>query len=489
MSGQNPAPSPLRTRHPSLTLSLLAFAQLIIALDYNIVFVALPDIGHGLDFNAHTLQWVVSAYAVFFGGFLLLGGRAADLFGRRRMFVVGMSLYAIGSLLGGVASSPSFLIGARGIQGLGGAVLAPATLSLVTTTFAEGRERNRALAVWGGAGGTGMVLGSLLGGVLTDVFGWQSVFFVNVLLAAAGMLLAFLLIPADGRHEGRRTFDLSGAVTATAGSCLLVFGLVRGPQSGWTTPATSVSLGLAALLLLAFFLIESRLKDPLMPLRLFRNRNLSTGTTITFLFMATFGALAYFLTLYFQQLHHYSPLRTGFAFVLPCAAVLVGTVIGGKLATQIGLRPTLFFSHLVGAVGMLAFAMSISAHGSYLGIAVQLAILSVAQGVVFTAMYAAATTGVAGQDQGIASGIATTGQQVGGAVGLAILIGIASSAGLGSGAGTADLRGIRIALYVAAAGIALTAAVALMLRSQKDDFASASTALFDMEPVEAPLSP
>ncbi|WP_419998885.1 MFS transporter [Streptomyces boninensis] len=232
-------------RHPGWTLALLAFAQLIISIDYNIVYVALPGIGSALGFSAQSLQWVISGYAVAFGGFLLLGGRASDLFGPRRMFVLGLSLYAASSLAGGLAWDPWVLIAARAVQGIGGAFLFPATLTLVGTSFAEGRERNRAFAVWGTAGGSGMILGSLLGGLLTDSFGWTAVFYVNVPLAVLAALLAFpLLAPDAARRAAGRRFDAAGALTATAGTTLVVFALVQGPEVGWTT--TPVALAVVA---------------------------------------------------------------------------------------------------------------------------------------------------------------------------------------------------------------------------------------------------
>ena len=463
MTSSTGAAAPAR-RRLGLTLGLLAFAQLIIAVDYTIVFVGLPAIGDGLGFSEQTLQWVVSAYAVAFGGFLLLGGRAADLFGRRRMFAAGLFLYAISSFIGGLAEGPELLIAARAVQGLGGALLSPTLLALISSLFPEGRERNRALAVWGGAGSSGMVIGSLLGGVLTETVGWRGVFFVNVPLAVAGLIAAFWLIPTDRERETGRSFDIAGALTATLGATLLVFALVQGPASGWTSPLVLGSLVAAALLIVAFLLIESRSKDPLMPLRLLRNRSLLTGVVVTGAFMATFGALAYFFTIYFQEVLGYNPLSSGFGFVLPCVGVLVGTQIGGRMSTRVGVRTTLIAGLVLGVVGTVAFGAAVAPEGSYLSIAPGLAVLSIGQGILFTAMYAAALTGVAPEHQGVGSGIAVTGQQVGGALGLAVLVAIAnaSSGTLDGTASVADIAGgIRTAAYVAAAGIAGTILVAL----------------------------
>ncbi|CAL9550897.1 MULTISPECIES: MFS transporter [Streptomyces] len=457
MSGINST----RPRHLGAVLALLAFAQMIIAIDYNIVFVSLPEIGDKLGFGAQDLQWVVSAYAVAFGGFLLLGGRATDLFGRKRMFVLGLFLYAASSLAGGLAEEPWLLIAARAVQGLGGAFLAPATLSLVTTLFAEGAERNRALSVWGGAGGSGMVLGSILGGLLTDAFGWPSVFYVNVLLAGAAMFVAMSLLPDDKPQAGGG-FDLPGAITGTVASTLFVFALVQGPEAGWGSAQVLAALGVAVLTFALFLVIESRSAAPMVPLRLFGNRNLSTGAGITFLFMATFGALAYFLTQYWQIVQGYSAWTTGFAFVLPSGSVLIGTIVGGKWATKFGVRNTLFIGLTMGLVGTVVLALTLGQDASYGVIAPSLFVLSLGQGIVFTTMFAAATTGVEAADQGIGSGIATTGQQIGGAVGLAVLIAIANASGGGETKDLGELMdGVTTATWAIAVGIALTFLVVL----------------------------
>jgi MFS family permease len=441
---------------------------MIIAIDYNIVFVALPEIGAGLNFNSQHLQLVVSAYAVAFGGFLLLGGRAADLFGRRRMFLLGMFLFAASSLMGALAADPWTLIGARAIQGVGAAFIAPATLSLLTTSFREGAERNRALAVWGGAGGAGMVLGSLLGGVLTQAFGWQGVFYVMVVFCAVAVIAALVLLPASSGASGSG-FDLPGAVTGTAASLLLVFGLVQGPELGWASNATLGSLAAAAILFGSFVLIQSRSRGPLMPLRLFLNRNLSIGTVVCFLFMATFGALAYFLTQFWQTVEGYSPLATGLAFILPSASVLVGTVLGGKAATAMGVRRSLVVALALGLAGTIALAIVAGQGVPYAVLAGPLLVLSIGQGMVFTLMFAAATTGVDAADQGIGSGIATQGQQIGGAVGLAALIAIAAATGGGSSDDlVAYTDGILVALWAIAIGIALTIPVALSLKTPSE---------------------
>ncbi|MFI0454453.1 MFS transporter [Actinomadura sp. 6N118] len=480
-------------RRPGLTLALLAFAQLIISIDYNIVYVALPEIGESLGFSAQTLQWVISAYAVAFGGFLLLGGRAVDLFGPRRMFILGLVLYAAASLAGGLAASPGPLVAARAVQGLGGAFLFPATLTLVSTGFAEGRERNRAFAVWGTAGGSGMILGSLLGGVLTQAFGWPAVFYVNVPLAAAAAVLAVPLIDPGAtagvlRAAGRR-FDLGGALTATAGTTLVVFALVQGPESGWTAPAVVGGAVAGTLLLAMFAAIEARSADPLLPLRLLRGRDLGSGVLVTFLYMGTFGTLLYFLTVYFQVVHGYDALRTGLAFLIPMAAIVAGAQLAGKLATNCGTRTTMIASLIVGLAGTMLVAATLATDASYAALIPGLVVLGLGQGAGYTLMFGAATAGTAPHHQGVASGVASTAQQIGGAVGLAVLVAIANAGtdGLtGPALRSATTDGLRTATFVAAAGIALTAMVALGFSpSRKPLTENAAGAAADETPVAA----
>ncbi|MGW7081702.1 MFS transporter [Streptomyces sp. NPDC054866] len=448
------------------SLALLALAQLIFSLDLNIVFVALPDIGADLGFPGQTQQLVVSAYVVLAGGFLLLGGRAADLFGRRRVFILALTIYAVSSLAGGLAESPAVIIAARAVQGIGGALLLPSTLSLINTLFEEGPKRNKALAVWGGAGASGLTVGALLGGILTESFGWPAVFYVNVPLAGAVALAALVVIPRDAQPTEKRKFDLPGALTATGGSTLLVFALVEGPEMGWTSATVIAAFVAAVVLLVAFAGIEARSKDPLMPFRLFRNRNLSVGMTVTFLYMATFGTLPYFLTVLMQNVHGYSALQTGLAFLVPSVAIATGTQLGERLTTRLGTRTTLIAGFIIGAVGTAILALGFDAEATYLTALPGLILSGVGQGIVWTGMWIAASTGVAPNEQGIANGMASTTLNIGNAIGLAILTVIAD-AGTGGKAGdalkeaTAD--GEFVVVLLTAAGMLLGLLITLSL--------------------------
>lgn len=448
-------------------LALLAFAQLIYSLDINIVFVALPEIGAALGFSGQNLQWVVSAYMVFCGGFLLFGGRAADLIGQRRVFVFALCLYALSSLAGGLAWSPEVIVAARAVQGIGAAFLFPATLSLINRLFAEGPERNRALAVWGGAGASGLTIGALAGGFLTAAWGWPAVFYVNVLFAGIAIAAAFFVIPRDAERQARRSFDLPGALTVTAGATLLVFALVQGPEFGWGTPLIIWSFILSAIFLAAFAIIEARSADPLMPLRLFRNRSLVAAMTITFLYMGTFGALPYFLTVLFQNVHGFTVLQTGLAFVVPSIAIVAGTQVGERLTTRFSARPTLIGGMIVGAIGTALLILGAGAESSYLSIVPGLIVSGIGQGIVWTGMWIAAATGVHHDEQGVASGMASTALSVGNAIGLAVLIALANrhTGGLsGEALRAAVADGAQLAFWLAAAGILVSLVAAFALR-------------------------
>jgi len=443
-----------------LSLLVLALAQLVIALDYNIVYVALPETGADLGFAAHDLQWVVSAYVVTTGGFLLLGGRAADLLGRRRVFAVAALVYAGSSLVGGFAESPGALVAVRALQGIGGSLLFPATLSLINTIYAEGAARNRALAVWGAAGAGGLCFGSLLGGVLVDAFGWPSVFWVNVPVAAGIAWAGWRLFPPDIRGTGPGQFDVTGALAATAGITLLVFLLVNAPQAGWTSPLTMGSAVLSLAFLAFFATVEKRSSDPLVPVRLFARRGLVVAMAVTALYSATFSSLPYFLTLYFQTVRGYSAWTTGLAFLVPAVVTVIGTQIGERAVAAVGVRRMLAGGMTLGATGAAALGLALTAGGPYPLLLPGIVLLGLGQGATWTGMWIVAASGVAPEDQGVASGMASTSLQVGGAVGLALLVALAGGVGQGS---PGDLSGIRVAVFTVAAcmgcGVLLTSSL------------------------------
>jgi EmrB/QacA subfamily drug resistance transporter len=438
-----------------------------VSLDQYIVVVALPEIGEDLGFSDQTLQSVISCYAVASAGFLLLGGRAADLLGRRRVLVTGLALYAGASVVGGLATEPAVLLAARAAQGLGGALVFPATLSLVNTTFAEGSERNRAVAVWGAAGAAGLVVGVLVGGVLTQTLGWESVFFVNVPLAGTALLLAFALVPHDPPRETGRSLDLAGAFSATLGVTLLVFALVEGPNRGWTSAPILASGGAAVIALAVLAANEQRSRDALVPPRLLRNPNLIAAMALAFLFWATFGSVLYFLSIYLQDVHGYDALETGFAFLVPTGVVVAGSAVAGRFVTRFGLRPTLVVALGIGAVGAAALGLAAAPDSSYAALVPGLIVISIGDGVVFTAIFIAAGNGVSEQEQGVAAALASTSTSVGAAVGLALLVLVANADtdGLvGEELRRAAADGTRTALFVVAAGIALAALIATRLR-------------------------
>jgi MFS family permease len=460
-------PRALLPQPQTAILALLAFAMLVVSMDQYIVVVALPEIGRDLGYSGQTLQTVVSAYAVASAGFLLLGGRAADVVGRRRVFVLGLALYAGASLAGGLAGGAEVQLAARSVQGLGGALVFPATLSLVNTTFAEGRARNRALAVWGGAGAAGLVVGVLLGGVLTQALGWQSVFFVNVPLAALALAFAFALIPPARLRPGARSFDLPGALSVTAGITLVTFALVQGPELGWQSPAIVVGGLLGASLLAVFVVIERRSPDPLVPGALVANPHLGRAIAIAFLFMGTFGSMLFFLSIYFQDVGGYDPLQTGVAFLLPTVVVVAGSTLAGRLVSRLGLRRVTVGALALGALGAALLGLTMSAEVSYTDMVPGLIALSAGDGVVFTTMFIAAATGVPDRQQGVASAMASTAGGVGAAIGLALLV-LVVDAGTGGLAGEAARQaradGLADAAFVVAAGIVVMLAVALTLR-------------------------
>jgi EmrB/QacA subfamily drug resistance transporter len=432
MTSTPPQEPPLPTAPSSSTdkrwfaLALLAAAQFVVVLDASIVNVALPSIGRDLHFSQDDLSWVINAYTLTFGGFLLLGGRMADLIGRRRLFMIGLGLFAVASFAGGIAQSAGWLVAARAVQGLGGALLSPAALSLLTTIFAEGRERNTALGVWGAVAGSGGAVGVLLGGMLTQWAGWEWVLFVNVPIAAVAVLLAPRLLP-ESRNAGERHFDVAGAVSITAGLSLLVYALVDANHAGW---ASTQTLGLGALalaLIAAFVLIELRTKAPLVPFPgIFRLRTI-TGINITALFVAmSLFSMFFFVSLYMQQVLGYDALKAGLSYLPLAGGIVLSAGLASGLVTRFGFKPVLVAGLVLTAAGLIWFAQ-VSPHGSYASDILGPSLLSAfGLGFAFVPMTIAAVAGVRQDEAGLASGLINTSQQVGGALGLAILAAIAN---------------------------------------------------------------
>jgi EmrB/QacA subfamily drug resistance transporter len=410
-----------------IALGLLAMAQFVVVLDASIVNVALPSIGRGLHFSQDSLSWVVNAYVLTFGGFLLLGGRAADLLGRRIVFIVGLVIFALASLAGGLAASPGWLIAARAVQGFGAALLSPAALSIVTTTFREGAERNKALGVWGAVAGSAGAVGVILGGVLTTAFGWEWVFYVNVPIGIAAALLAPRLIYESRADADRRRFDVAGAVTVTAGLSTLVYALVDAHKAGWGSLQTVGLLTLSIALLAAFVVIEQRSKAPLVPFRIFRLPTV-TGANVTGLLIgASLFSMFFFISLYMQQVLGYSALKAGVSYLPLAVSIILSAGIASQLSTRFGFKPVLMAGMAFVAAGLIWFAQ-VPTNGSYAANILGPSLLAgIGLGLAFVPVTIAAVAGVREREAGLASGLINTSQQVGGALGLAVLATIADS--------------------------------------------------------------
>ena len=416
-----------RTNRRWSALALIVTAQFMVILDVAIVNVALPSIKADLGFSQTSLQWVVSAYAILFGGVLLLGGRLADLLGRRRLFVAGLALFAASSLLCGLAWSESSLIGFRALQGLGGALLAPAALSLLMTTFAEGRERNLALGIYGAASGSGAAAGVLLGGLLTSYLSWSWIFFINVPVGAAAIALTPLLLRESRAGLPHRHFDLAGAASVTAGLMLLVFAMTRATTDGWGSGTTLGLLAGAAALVLAFLAIELRSPSPLLPLRIFRSRTVSAANaTMAIVGAATFGEF-FLLTLYLQEVLHYSAVQSGVAFTGFALTVVAASNVAQVVVGRLGVRPTLTAGLLVSAASV-ALLTRLPVHGHYFWDLFPGFVLGGAGlGLSFVPVTIASLSGVERSDAGVASGLINTSRQIGGAIGLAAVSAIAAA--------------------------------------------------------------
>jgi EmrB/QacA subfamily drug resistance transporter len=408
----------------------------MVILDVAIVNVALPAIRADLGFSATGLQWVVNAYTLAFGGFLLLGGRAADLIGRREVFAGGLLLFALASLFGGIAQTDEQLVAARAAQGLGGAIVAPATLSILMTTFTEGGERNKALGLWGAMGGVGGATGALLGGILTQTLSWRWILLINVPIGIIAALVGLRVVMRGRRDVGAaRSFDLSGALTVTAGLVVLTYGIVETEAYGWGSTRTLVTIALGLALLATFVMIEGRLATaPLVPLRIFRNRPVTAANIVVFCMGAAAFAMWYFLSLYLQQVMGMDPIDAGLAFLPMTGAIIVTSQVASRLTGRFGPGVVLTTGMALIALGMLGLSR-VSADGSYLAdVLVPSVITAAGIGFSFVPVTIAATTGVRGPEAGLASGLVNTFRQVGGSIGLALLATIATQR-------TADVAG------------------------------------------------
>jgi EmrB/QacA subfamily drug resistance transporter len=400
----------------------------MIVLDATIVNVALERIQVALDFRSQSdLQWVVTGYALTFGGFLLLGGKLADRIGRRKVFILGAVIFAVASLLGGLAQDSTLLIAARALQGLGGALLSPAALSLLTVVFAEGKERDRALGIWAAITAGGAALGLILGGVLTEYLDWRWVFYVNVPIAVLAIVGALAYVP-ESRDESARGFDIAGAVTVTGGLMALVYGLVKVNDDDLSTGTKAGLFVVAAVLLTVFTVLQKRVASPLLPFRLFHNRSV-LGADVASLFIGAgiFG-IFFFLTLWMQVLNGYSPIKAGLAFLPMTVLIGVGAGISANLLGRIGPRPLLLVGPLLSAVGLLWLALLLEPDSSYVAIVLPgIAMVAIGMGLAFVALTSAAVAGVPPEDAGIASAVLNAGQQVGGALGLAVLTAVSTA--------------------------------------------------------------
>lgn len=408
-------------------LALLCIAQFMVVLDASIVNIALPTIGKALDFSQEDLSWVINAYVLTFGGCLLLGGRLADLLGRRRVFISGLILFALASLAGGFATSDIQLVAARAIQGLGAAIVSPAALSIITTTFKEGAERNKALGAWGAVAGSGGAAGVLLGGVLTDSAGWEWVLWVNVPIGLIGAFFTPRLI-AESRSEGAiRAFDVPGAATITIGLSTLVYAIVDAQQSGWGSTKTIALLAVAVGLIAAFVAIEQRAKAPLVPFRIFRKRTLTGSNVVGLLIGASLFSMFFFATLYMQQVLLYGPIKTGLSYLPLTGGIIISAGIGSHVATRIGFKPVLVAGLACITVALLWWSR-IPPDGSYVANVLGPSVVAAfGLGLSFVPVTIGAVAGVAERESGLASGLINTSQQVGGALGLAILATVANS--------------------------------------------------------------
>jgi EmrB/QacA subfamily drug resistance transporter len=410
-----------------LILVIACLAQFMVILDATIVNVALPSIQRGLHFSTANLAWVVNAYTLVFGGFLMLGGRAGDLLGRKRLFVAGVILFSAASLFNGLAQSSTMLIIGRGLQGLGGALVSPAALSIIMDTFRDQGERTKALGVWSGIAAGGAAFGLMLGGVLTDLVSWQWIFFVNVPVGVIASLLAARFVPESRADLGHRSFDLAGATTVTAGLVTLVFGIIKAQAWGWGSSRTLAVLGGGVALLAIFVFIEARSSAPLVRLNVFRIRTISSANAVMLLVASGMFGMFFFASLYVQDILGYSPLKAGFAFLPVTGGIIVGAALAQQLVSRIGVRNVAVAGTALATLGLVLLT-GVPVHGHYVSdLLVGLIPLSIGMGLTFVPITLLGTSGVGSNDSGLASGLFNTSQQVGGSLGLAILATLSAS--------------------------------------------------------------
>jgi EmrB/QacA subfamily drug resistance transporter len=412
--------------HPGLALLVIAGAQLMIVLDATIVNIALPSIQRALHFSPTSLAWVLNAYTLAFGGLLLLGGRSGDLFGRRRMFIIGILIFAGASLAGGFATTSAWLLICRVLQGVGGAIASPTALALVTNTFPEGPERNRAFGVYAAVSGAGAAIGLILGGVLTEYLSWRWVLFVNVPIGAALAVATPYVLPESVRTKGR--LDLPGAITSTLGVSSLVYGLIHAATDGWRDTVTLVALGLSAVLIVVFLVIESRTPQPLMPLRLFSNRNRDASYIVMLSTGAALFSMFFFLTQFVQEILGYSPIEAGFAFVPVSIVIVISAQIASRLVATMGARPLVIFGSILTGLALL-WLSTINPSSEYLTLLLPcMVIMAFGLGFLFVPITLTAVSGVEPRDSGIASAMLNVTQQIGGTIGLAALVTVFTTA-------------------------------------------------------------
>jgi len=482
----------LTDRQKWLALALLASTQFVIVLDAAIVNVAIPSIGRDLQFSTENLAWIPNAYALTFGGFLLLGGRMADLLGRRRLFMIGLGVFSIASLLGGFSGSEEQLIIWRAVQGLGAALLAPSALSMVTNMFSEGAERNKALGVWGAVSGSGGAAGVLLGGVLTEYAGWEWVLWVNVPIGIIAALLAPRLLVESRRESETRHFDAFGALTVTAGLSLLVFALVDTINAGWGSTQTIGLLVVSLALILVFIAIERRSVAPLVPFSIFRKRTLTGANVIGLLIGASLFSMFFFLSRYMQEVLRYDALKTGLSYLPLALVIIVSAGAASVLVTRLGFKPVLVAGLVLITIGLLWFTQ-LPVDGVYLSdIIAPMVVAAAGLGFAFVPVTIAAVSGISEDDSGLASGLINTSQQIGGALGLAVLATIANTrtqnlaeAAQGNPAALPEALtdGFNLA-FLAGAGFAVLGILAAIFMIRSSD----SRELVGVSPAEVPVA-